>query len=138
MGLFDNILDALGLGGKDKEEAPKASAPKTTPSEAKAAGPHRTGIGGGKADMPMVDVTAKMDALAKANPQELQWRVSIVDMMKLLGMDSSFENRKKLAVELGVPTEYLDDSAQMNMWLHKTVMKKISQNGGEVPANLLD
>jgi hypothetical protein len=135
MGLFDNILDALGLGGKD-EEATKA--PKATPSETKAAGPHRTGIGRSKADMPMVDVTAKMDALAKANPQKLEWRVSIVDMMKLLGMDSSFENRKKLAVELGVPTEYLEDSAQMNMWLHKTVLKKISENGGDVPANLMD
>ncbi len=137
MGLFDNILDALGLGGKAKDE-PKAGAPKTTPAEKAAAGPHRTGIGGGKADMPMVDVTAKMDALAKANPQKLEWRVSIVDMMKLLDMDSSFENRKKLAVELGVPTEYLEDSAKMNVWLHKTVLKKISQNGGEVPANLLD
>lgn len=136
MGLFDNILDALGLGGKKEE--PKPSAPKTTPAENKAAGPHRTGIGGGKADMPMVDVTAKLDALAKANPQKLEWRVSIVDMMKLLDMDSSFENRKKLAVELGVPTEHLDDSAQMNMWLHKAVLKKISENGGDVPANLLD
>jgi hypothetical protein len=83
-------------------------------------------------------VTAKLDALAKGNAQKLEWRVSIVDMMKLLNMDSSFENRKKLAVELGVPTEYLEDSAQMNTWLHKTVLKKISQNGGEVPANLLD
>jgi hypothetical protein len=138
MGLFDSFLDALGLGGKDKEEAPKATTPKATPMKNKAADPYRTGIGGGKAAMPIVDVTAKLDALAKGNAQKLEWRVSIVDMMKLLNMDSSFENRKKLAVELGVPTEHLEDSAQMNTWLHKTVLKKISQNGGEVPANLLD
>ncbi|MCL4258714.1 MAG: DUF3597 family protein, partial [Anaerolineales bacterium] len=90
------------------------------------------------AAMDAVDVAAKMDALAKANPQELNWKVSIVDLLKLLDIDSSYENRKELAIELGVPTEYLEDSAQMNTWLHKTVLKKIAENGGTVPASLLD
>jgi hypothetical protein len=84
-------------------------------------------------------VTAKLDALAKANPQKLEWRVSIVDLMKLLDMDSSLENRKELAKELGAPADVMGgDSAAMNIWLHKQVLRQISHNGGNVPANLLD
>ena len=76
--------------------------------------------------------------MAKANPEKLNWKVSIVDLMKLLGMDSSLTARKELAAELGCPAEKMGDSAQMNMWLHKTVLQKMAENGGNVPAELLD
>ncbi len=138
MSIFNTILNKLGLGKKD--EAPKASTPASstpaaTPAERT---PIRTGIGSKKEAMDMVDVVAKIDGMAKDFPAELNWKESIVDLLKLLDIDSSFENRKELAVELGVPTEFLEDSAKMNVWLHKAVMKKISENGGNVPASLLD
>ena len=63
--------------------------------------------------------------------------MSIVDLMKLLGMDSSLAARKELATELGCPADKMGDSAQMNMWLHKTVLAKIAENGGNVPQELL-
>lgn len=88
--------------------------------------------------MDMVDVVAKLDGLAKANPQKLDWKVSIVDLLKLLGIDSSLTSRKELAKELGCPADLMADSAKMNTWLHKTVLARIAQNGGNVPANLLD
>lgn len=85
-----------------------------------------------------VDVVAKLEALAAANPQTLNWKVSIVDLMKLLGLDSSFAARKELATELDCPAEKMADSAQMNMWLHKTVLQKLADNGGNIPKELLD
>jgi phenylalanyl-tRNA synthetase beta subunit len=88
--------------------------------------------------VPQVDVVAKLEEMAKANPEKLNWKVSIVDLMKLLGMDSSLAARKELAAELGCPAEKMGDSAQMNMWLHKTVLQKMAENGGNVPAELLD
>lgn len=85
-----------------------------------------------------VDVVAKLETMASAQPQKLNWRTSIVDLLKLLGMDSSLSARKELAVELGCPPAKMDDSAEMNMWLHAEVLKKIAQNGGNVPKELLD
>ena len=76
-----------------------------------------------------------LEGLAAKNPQKLDWQHSIVDMMKLLGLDSSLSNRKELAQELHY-TGDTDDSAAMNMWLHGEVMKKLSENGGQVPADL--
>ena len=84
-----------------------------------------------------VDVTAILDDLAAKNPEKLDWRKSIVDLMKLVGMDSSFDARKSLAAELNYPGDP-DDSAQMNVWLHKQVMIKLAENGGKVPQELLD
>jgi hypothetical protein len=72
------------------------------------------------------------------SPQKLNWKVSIVDLLKLLGLDSSFAARKELALELGCPPEKMGDSAQMNMWLHKTVLQKIADNGGNILQELLD
>ena len=86
----------------------------------------------------MVDVVAQLEKLAAANPQKLNWKVSIVDLLKLLDIDSSFGARKELAVELGCPADLMGDSAKMNMWLHKTVLKKIADNGGNIPKELLD
>lgn len=84
----------------------------------------------------VVDVLKKLDALAKARP-DLDWKVSIVDMLKLLEIDSSYEARKDLAVELGCPADNMNDSARMNIWLHKTVLQKIADNGGNIPVSLL-
>jgi hypothetical protein len=89
-------------------------------------------------EIPLVDVIAKLEEKAAENPQELNWKVSIVDLLKLLEIDSSAEARKELAVELRCPAELMEDSAQMNTWLHKTVLEKIADNGGNIPMELLD
>lgn len=83
-----------------------------------------------------VDVTAILDGLAARNPEKLDWRHSIVDLMKLVGMDSSLSARKELAKDLHY-TGDMNDSASMNMWLSKEVLKKLAENGGKVPAELL-
>ncbi len=94
---------------------------------------------GGAAAKPMatVDVAANLDALAKASKEKFEWRKSIVDLMKLLNLDSSLGSRKELAKELGY-TGNMNDSASMNMWLHKQVMTKLAENGGKVPDDLKD
>lgn len=84
-----------------------------------------------------VDVAAIMDAAVKKNGQNLDWRRSIVDMMKALDLDSSLSARKELADELGFKGDK-NDSATMNIWLHKALMKALAENGGKVPAELLD
>jgi predicted secreted protein len=86
---------------------------------------------------PAVDVAAVLNSMAANSSQKLDWRHSIVDLMKLVGIDSSMVNRRALASELGY-TGDLNDSATMNTWLHKEVMRKLAENGGTVPANLLD
>lgn len=85
----------------------------------------------------VVDVEAILNQLAATNPQKLNWRTSIVDLMKLVGMESSLAERKELATELGY-TGDMKDTAAMNIWLHKAVLKKLAENGGKVPADLLD
>jgi hypothetical protein len=81
-------------------------------------------------------VTAILDDLAGKNPEKLDWRKSIVDLMKLVDMDSSLASRKELAKDLNY-TGDTSDSAKMNVWLHKEVIRKISENGGKVPKELL-
>jgi len=129
MGLFDKILDKLGLGRSAKAEPVPQASP--VPQAAPAAPPAPVPIA-------VVDVVAQLEKLAASNPQKLNWKVSIVDLLKLLGLDSSFAARKELAVELGCPSEKMGDSAQMNMWLHKTVLQKLADNGGNIPKELLD
>ena len=85
----------------------------------------------------MVDVVAKLEGLAAANSQKLNWKTSIVDLLKLLDLDSSLTARKELATELGCSADKMADSAQMNMWLHKTVLQKLAENGGNIPKELL-
>jgi hypothetical protein len=87
--------------------------------------------------MGVVDVVGKLEKLAVSNQQQLNWKTSIVDLLKLLGLDSSLTARKTLATELGCPIEKMSDSAQMNMWLHKTVLQKLAANGGNIPKELL-
>ena len=126
MGLFDKILEKLGLSRPAKAEP----VPQVPPSP-QAAPPAPKPIA-------VVDVVAQMEKLAASNAQKLNWKVSIVDLLKLLGLESSFAARKELAVELGCPSEKMGDSAQMNMWLHKTVLQKLADNGGNIPKDLLD
>lgn len=85
--------------------------------------------------MPEVDVEAVLTQMQAGNGQQLNWRTSIVDLLKLLELDSSLEARKELAAELHY-TGNTEDSAAMNVWLHRAVMQKLAQNGGKVPENL--
>lgn len=134
MSFFGAILDKLGFdaGNRKVEEMlntpvpPKADAPPVTNS-----------AGAGAAPAAKVDVIAILEKKAAANPQKLNWRTSIVDLLKLLDIDSSLQARKELATELGCPPNLMADSAQMNMWLHKTVMAKVAANGGNVPKELV-
>jgi hypothetical protein len=82
-----------------------------------------------------VDVEAVLNGLNAKSPQKLNWQTSIVDLMKLVGMDSSLQHRKELAAELGYKGD-TNDSAAMNIWLHKAVMQKLAANGGKVPDTL--
>jgi hypothetical protein len=85
----------------------------------------------------IVDVVAQLEEWAAANPQKLNWKTSIVDLLKLLELDSSFAARKQLAGELGCPADAMGDSARMNVWLHKAVLQKVADNGGNIPGELL-
>lgn len=129
MGIFGNILGKI-FGHKPK----KAPAPAPTPQ----AQPTPTPQQQAPAPAPQpVDIEAVLEEMAEDNPQKLNWRTSIVDLMKLVGMESSLQERKDLADELGY-TGDKSDSAAMNIWLHKAVLKKLAENGGKVPASMLD
>ena len=127
MGLFSMIMEKLGF---KPEKAAAAEAAPAAPSET-------SNAVASAAAMPVVDVVGKLTAMAAANPQKLNWRESIVDLLKLLGLDSSLDARKKLAAELSCPADKMGDSAQMNVWLHKTVLAKLAANGGNIPKELL-
>jgi hypothetical protein len=133
MGFFGKILEKLGIGSS--AAVPSPTPPTTTapasPGTASVVPPP-------PAPVALVDVVAQLERRAAANPQKLNWRTSIVDLLKLLEIDSSFAARKELATELGCPAELMADSARMNMWLHKTVLARIAANGGNVPKDLLD
>ena len=134
MGFFSNILEKLGIGSANAAPVP---APELAPDLAAAptaAAPAAPVVN----PIAMVDVVAQLEQRAAANPQKLNWRTSIVDLLKLLDMDSSLAARKALAEELHCPVEKMSDSAQMNMWLHKNVLGHIAANGGNVPRELLD
>jgi hypothetical protein len=137
MSIFGNILSKLGFGDEKKEEAVTASAPQaeatvaTQPEVATAPAP-------AAAATTTVDVVAKLEQLSRSHTEKLNWKTSIVDLLKLLGLDSSLAARKELATELGCPADKMSDSAQMNMWLHKAVIQKLAENGGNIPANMLD
>lgn len=135
MAFFKDLMDKVF---KVEAEKPHDANPRGVKPKAAPAGGglgdsfDSAGPGGAK-----VDVEAKLDALNRENPQDLDWRNSIVDLMKLVGMDSSLSERKELAQDLGYDGA-LDGSAEMNIWLHKQVMKKLEENGGRVPRELLD
>ena len=163
MSVFGKILEKLGMnkkapgsagttsmstsakpGSTGAQGAPQQTAQRQAEAQTQTAQQRGAGAAGAKMpppqEMPMsdVDVLAKLDRLAADNPQKLNWRTSIVDLMKLLGMESSLDERKQLAEELGYPREGMSDSAKMNTWLHKAVLWEIAKNGGNVPKELLD
>lgn len=139
MSFFGKILEKLGFGKAEAAPvpppAPKPAAPPPTAAPAQPAAPPPPPP---PKPIAVVDVVAHLEQLAAANPQKLNWKLSIVDLLKLLDIDSSFAARKELAAELHCPPELMGDSAKMNMWLHKTVLQKIADNGGNVPKELLD
>ena len=135
MGFFSKILDKLGFdaGNGKVEDMLRTPVPSSNP----------TGLPTAPQDAPVtpmreVDVVAQLEEKASANAQKLNWRTSIVDLLKLLDIDSSLTARKELATELNCPANLMGDSAQMNMWLHKTVLARLAANGGNVPKELLD
>lgn len=157
MGFFSKILEKLGIKKKDEaaETKPAATsaakpaapaAPAAKAAGAVGAGKTATGMGGPahiKSEEAMapkaidvVDVVAQLEA--KAAGKDLNWKVSIVDLLKLLELDSSREAREELAKELNCPADQMSDSARMNVWLHKEVLRQIAANGGNIPKDLLD
>jgi len=135
MGFFSKILDKLGFdaGNSKVEEMLRP----TVPSGSAAAAP-ASPAAAAVTPMREVDVVAQLEQKAAASAQKLNWRTSIVDLLKLLDIDSSITARKELATELDCPANLMGDSAQMNMWLHKAVLAKLAANGGNVPKELLD
>lgn len=149
MGIFDKIKNAIFGSGQAQAATPKptvtaqASAAPTATSAPSAAtpsanpSPTTTPAPNAAPSAGPVDITPILDAAVKKSGQKLDWRKSIVDLMKALDLDSSLSARKELADELGYTGEK-DGSAEMNMWLHKALMKRLSENGGKVPAELMD
>ena len=136
MSIFGTIMSKI-FGSGSAEAAPSSTAP-SGPSKGNET-PTPPASGQAEAGAPStapssVDVAQVLDGMDTGG-QKLDWRHSIVDLMKLLHLDSSHENRKALATELHY-TGDMNDSASMNMWLHKEVMKKLAENGGKVPAGL--
>jgi len=130
MSIFGKILSSI-FGTAHAEEAKPAGAP-AAPAPGSTAS---SSAGTAAAPAGSVDVAAILNDLAAKNPQKLNWKTSIVDLMKLLNLDSSFAARKELAKELHYDGD-MNDSASMNIWLHKQVMKKLAENGGKVPDDL--
>ena len=131
MGIFGNIMSAI-FGSASAAGA----APSTTSKSAPAApGSASAPAAPGAAPMSQVDVAAVLTKLAAEKKEKLDWRKSIVDLMKLLDLDSSLSARKELAKELNYSGD-TNDSASMNIWLHKQVMVKLADNGGKVPEDL--
>ncbi|CAG2128998.1 DUF3597 domain-containing protein [Cupriavidus plantarum] len=157
MSIFKDILNKLlhrggqqtgaSTGGTATAGASTAPGAQAAPTAAPTApsGGNQPATGGASgtpgaaspAPLSQVDVEAVMDKAAKEAGQPLNWRTSIVDLLKALGIDSSLDHRKELAKELGY-TGDTNDSAAMNMWLHKRVMQELARNGGKLPKDLTD
>ena len=137
MGLFGSILEKLGIGGAKAKPAPAPEVIVVDPADLPPSAPAEPEAPPTPTPISEVDVVSLLTEKAAANPQKLNWKTSIVDLLKLLDLDSSFGARKEMARELGCPDNLMGDSAQMNMWLHKEVLKRIAANGGNIPADLL-
>ena len=133
MGMFGDLMGKIFHAGADAERPADAAPASGGSGNSQIPTPGRPNPGTGSTS---VDVGAVLDKMAASNKEKLDWKHSIVDMMKLVGMDSSITARKALAKDLNY-TGDTNDSATMNIWLHKEVMKKLAENGGKVPADLL-
>jgi hypothetical protein len=149
VGVFDRIKNAI-FGKAQAAPVPEPASAAPQASSAPAASPATQPTAATKpatgapppaqsspAQASSADIEQILNAAVKKSGQKLDWRHSIVDLMKALGMDASLAERKELAAELGY-TGDTNDSAKMNIFLHKALMKKLSENGGKVPADLLD
>jgi hypothetical protein len=136
MSLFSTILSKLGIG--TATAAPTPTPQRTPPASTSSAPSLSPSPSSSRPPAAPVDIAAVLEQRAAASSQKLNWRTSIVDLLKLLDMDSSLTARKSLATELGCPADLMGDSAKMNMWLHKTVLARVAANGGKVPPELLD
>jgi hypothetical protein len=146
VGVFDRIKNAIfGKAQAAPVPEPASAAPPAAQPTAATKSPPVTEPATGApppaqpspAQASSADIEQILNAAVKKSGQKLDWRHSIVDLMKALGMDASLAERKELAGELGY-TGDTNDSAKMNIFLHKALMKKLSENGGKVPADLLD
>lgn len=136
MSIFGKIWEKVTASAKGAVPGRAGTTNTGGTSNAGAARAPTPGAGAPAASAP-VDVEAIMMDLERKSGHKSNWRVSIVDLMSLLGMENSLAERKALAKELGY-TGDMNDSASMNIWLHKQVMKQMAANGGKVPANMLD
>jgi Domain of unknown function (DUF3597) len=145
MGMFHDLMSkifnhagasAAGTGAQSSGTQPGGAGTTMQPGATGAPAGGAAPASSAPATTPVVDVAAVLDGLAGKNPEKLDWRHSIVDLMKLVGMDSSLSARKQLATDLHYSGDE-NDSASMNIWLHKEVLQKLSQNGGKVPPELL-
>ncbi len=138
MSIFSSIMSKI-FGSHEaaaKPDAPPVSSSASAPSAQASASPSNTDAAPAATPRQQpVDVAAVLTDLASKNSQQLNWRTSIVDLMKLLDLDSSLNSRKELATELHY-TGDTNDSASMNIWLHKQVMQKLAEKGGKVPDDL--
>lgn len=133
MSIFGKIMGAIfGTKAEAAPAAPGAAPASTTASTASTSTP---ADGGAAAPTQTVDVAAILDKAVAAQKEKLEWRTSIVDLMKALNLDSSLAARKELAKELHYDGD-TNDSAKMNIWLHKQVITKLAENGGKVPDDL--
>lgn len=149
MGLFGNLMNKIFHAASNAEAPPDAYKPgqshesrveaanrQGVPVAQAAPGAPATANAGAAPARQQVDVEAVLDKMAASHGEKLDWRHSIVDLMKLVGMESSLAERKELAADLKY-TGDTNDSAKMNIWLHSEVMRKLAENGGKVPADLL-
>ena len=148
MGILSNIFHKIFPGShpaaqNSSQAAPgaqqRAPQPTQQPAQQPAQQPQAAPAASAPAAAPMqqVDVEAVLNGMQQQSGQQLNWRTSIVDLLKLLGLDSSLQSRKELAAELNYSGD-TSDSASMNIWLHRQVMNKLAANGGKVPADLKD
>jgi hypothetical protein len=137
MSIFTKIKDAIFGNKAAAQPNPQPTPPPQARVPSAAGGPPAAQPKPAPTTQQPVDVEAVLQKMSADSKQQLNWRTSIVDLMKLLGMDSSLENRKELARELGYTGDQ-NDSAAMNIWLHKRTMKELAAHGGKVPANMLD
>jgi hypothetical protein len=133
MSIFGKIMSAIF--GTKADAAPASGGTAASPASGSAAAPTGGSSSATAAPAQSVDVAPILDKAVAAKGEKLAWRTSIVDLMKALDIDSSFAARKELAKELGY-TGDSNDSASMNIWLHKQVMSKLAANGGKLPSDV--
>ena len=135
MSILGKIIGGIFNRKKDAPASPAQSQPAPTPAPSPAQAPPVTAAAATSPQPEPVDVAGILDFMNDQRDQKLNWRTSIVDLMKLVGLESSLAERKELAQELNYSGD-MSDSASMNIWLHKQVIQKIIDNGGQLPRDI--